>query len=155
MSPLRLSLIASSCLQVAALWSVPASAQRPTAPSVTYVIDAGFNVSAEVHDGFSQITTMAISPAGTIAVLDAVSAQVTVLDARGRLVRQVGRAGRGPGELSARLVQSVTFSGDGTLWVPQASQRRVDRFGDRRSRAGGAAVRPATPHGVPGGVAAG
>ncbi len=94
------------------------------------MIDAGFAVPDEVHDGFAQITTMAVSPAGTVAVLDAISAQVTVLDARGRLVRRVGRAGRGPGELSARLVQSVTFSGDGTLWVPQASQRRIDRFAD-------------------------
>jgi DNA-binding beta-propeller fold protein YncE len=85
---------------------------------------------------------LAVAPDGTIAVADAGNSRILLLDGAGRLLKQIGRGGRGEGELAVPM--GVAFDGAGGVVVVDAGNARLQRFA-----ADGAFVaswpRPGTP----------
>lgn len=69
---------------------------------------------------------VAVGPDGSVYVGDQSSHVVQVFGADGAFRREVGVAGRRPGELSA--VGSVAVAPDGTLFVADGGSNRIDRF---------------------------
>ncbi len=71
------------------------------------------------------VNTLAVGPGGRVWVAQPPDGQVRVFDARGQLVRRVGRRGDGPGEFAG--VSAMGFLGD-TLWVADNRARRFSLF---------------------------
>ncbi len=69
--------------------------------------------------------TVAVGPDGLIYVGDQSSSVVQVFTADGTFVREIGIAGRRPGELGA--VGAIAVAGDNTLFVAEGTDR-IDRF---------------------------
>ena len=55
-------------------------------------------------DTFGRVTAVAFDGSGNLYVLDTQSAQISVVDLQGNLVRQFGRVGEGPGEFDADVL---------------------------------------------------
>lgn len=109
---------------------------------------------------FDGINAVAFDGEGRLYALDGGNQRVVVLDAGGRFVREVGREGRGPGELA--VPRDIAITGAGDLVVLDIIQRRLSRFGpdgdfldDVPSRLGAGAPRRifGHPEGVVGDVA--
>jgi hypothetical protein len=54
-------------------------------------------------DGFGRIVDAAVLPDNSIALLDAMAKEIRIVDANGRDIRRIGKAGNGPGELRSPL----------------------------------------------------
>jgi hypothetical protein len=74
---------------------------------------------------FGQIAGMAVTPEGTVLVIDAQARQVLEFDSLGNLVRRFGAAGQGPGEFWSPAYVGLL---QGLVWVTDESQRRVTYF---------------------------
>jgi hypothetical protein len=74
----------------------------------------------------SQLLGTAISPRGEVYVLDHLAGSVSVFGASGRLIRTVGRRGRGPSDLATPT--GFTWSDDGHLWVSDPGNRKYVVF---------------------------
>lgn len=117
------ALLAAGALAAAA----PAAAQEPAcpgaAPSCPYsgVVQIGQRGGGVLR--FPQ--TIAIGPDGAVYVGDQSSSVVQVFSPDGAFLREVGRAGTRPGELTA--VGAVAVAADNTLLVADGSNR-IDRF---------------------------
>jgi hypothetical protein len=76
---------------------------------------------------FSGVRAVAFDRQDNLYVLDQGNQRVLVFDVRGRFVRQIGREGRGPGELIAPVQMAVTPSGD--VIVSDLGRRAYSVFG--------------------------
>lgn len=75
-----------------------------------------FSVGGADQEGphFSHIAAAAVGPAGELVVVDRMLPSVFLFDARGSLLRSIGRKGQGPGEFETPV--DAGFHGD-SLWV--------------------------------------
>ena len=76
---------------------------------------------------FGEISGVAFDGQGRLYVFDRQSSRVVVTDAQGRLVREVGKPGEGPGEL--RTPVSFTVLRDGTVVIADLGHRAYQLFG--------------------------
>jgi hypothetical protein len=89
-------------------------------------VRAGLRIgSVDGPDALTRIGGVLVADDGRIFVLQSQEQHVKVFDARGRLVRKVGRKGEGPGEF--RNPVSITLQRD-TLWVVDDGLRRITAF---------------------------
>lgn len=73
------------------------------------------------------IEKIAVGPGGRLAVPDREQDRVRLYSADGSLVADLGGTGAGPGEL--RSPEDAVFGPDGSLWVSDAGNGRLARFG--------------------------
>lgn len=85
-------------------------------------------VTLEEHaaDPIGNVTRLAISPAGVLAIPDQQSARVRLYTPEGRLIAALGRKGAGPGEFER--VVAATFDDRGRLYVADAALGRITRY---------------------------
>ena len=76
---------------------------------------------------FGSIAVVTADSAGRIFVLDQQAQQVRVFAPDGKLITSLGRAGRGPGELS-RFANGVMIAADGSVWVADYAQARINSY---------------------------
>lgn len=74
---------------------------------------------------FGRVAALAVGGDGTIHVLDQEAQQVKVYGPDGAFLRFIGRAGKGPGELS-RFANAVLVTPDDRVLVPDYAQARVN-----------------------------
>jgi hypothetical protein len=75
---------------------------------------------------FSDITSVAVDPAGNVLVLDGKECRVQAFDAAGKFVRTFGRKGQGPGELNGPIGIAVTPANE--IMVEDSLNRRLSYF---------------------------
>lgn len=71
---------------------------------------------------FGNVVGVALDPLGRVWVADGKQSVVRVFDAGGKLVRSVGRKGRGPNEFLS--ISGMTFDPSGRLWVVDGGNAR-------------------------------
>ncbi len=76
---------------------------------------------------FGEIGGVAFDAKGQLHVFDRQSSRVVVTDAHGKLVRTVGKAGEGPGELRSPV--TFTVLRDGTIVIADMGHRAYQLFG--------------------------
>lgn len=79
-------------------------------------------------DTFGAVAAVDFDGAGNLYVLDDQTAQITVVDLEGGLIRQFGRRGEGPGEFSGQAWAFSVWS-DGRIAVYDAGKRAFMTFG--------------------------
>ncbi len=84
---------------------------------------------------FGQIAGLDVGPDGSLYVLDQQAGSIRVYDPSGQFVRDIGRSGSGPGELS-QAAMGLMFDQEGMLLVPDPLQQRINRFRTDGSPAG-------------------
>ena len=75
---------------------------------------------------FSHITCLAIGPDGTVAVFDPSIPILRIFNATGGYLRDLGRAGSGPGEY--RMCLGLAFGTDGILRLSDPRNGRINRY---------------------------
>lgn len=113
---------------LAAAFAAPPAAQAQTAcpganPACPYVASAQIGQRGGGVLRFPQ--SVAIGPDGAVYVADQSSSVVQVFGPDGGFLREIGRAGTRPGELTS--VGAITVAADNTLFVADGSNR-IDRF---------------------------
>jgi hypothetical protein len=78
-------------------------------------------------EAFGRLTAAAVGPNGDMVVVDQLGPVVRMFDPQGRYLRDLGRAGAGPGEYSRIAGICITRSGQIALWDP--SSQRVSLYG--------------------------
>jgi hypothetical protein len=73
----------------------------------------------------AQVQSLAIGPAGQIAVAELQDRRIRIFDHSGRLIQSLGREGSGPGEF--RSVSSIGWFSD-TIWAYDGRARRLTYF---------------------------
>ena len=127
-----------SLLKISALFSIlaagAASAQTRVLPAADKPLQATFADvyrvgGSDVDDWaeFRLIKDVTFDAAGNLYILDSRGSQITVVDARGRLVKKLGRRGDGPGEFSAPT--QFTVFGDGSVAVLDGLKDHLSVFG--------------------------
>jgi len=108
--------------------SNPASSQWPegTQPVFEEQLRIG-SAGGDPNYQFGQIAAMAVGPDGTVYVLDQQASAIRVFDAAGQFVREIGRKGSGPGELS-QAAGGLLLGPGGTLLVPDPLAQRITLF---------------------------
>lgn len=111
-------------LLAAALLSADAAAQdrvvrlperdRPLAGTPAQVFAVGRENGA-AHETFGIVAGVAFDASDNLYVLDRQATRVMVYDRTGRFIRQIGKAGEGPGELMVPV--QLAIGGDGTVIV--------------------------------------
>lgn len=96
----------------------------------------------EGPEALTAVRDLAVGPSGNIFVLLPQDHQVRVFDPSGRFIREIGREGRGPGELQRPT--ALGFLGD-TLWVHDPGLGRRSRY----TLDGQALGDPSDPRGEP------
>ena len=77
---------------------------------------------------FQAILAARLVPDGLIAIVDLYGHEIRLFDATtGRLVRSIGRSGRGPAEFAA--APSIAVSTEGGIWAWDPGNRRLTHFG--------------------------
>lgn len=113
--------------------SLPATnTVRLGGPRAALAITLGNAASATIgrEDGpehfiFGDITSVGITPQGTVIVADKKVQDVRLFDARGGFLQRLGRRGQGPGEFRAPHSSLVTSNGE--IWIADM-QRRLTVF---------------------------
>jgi hypothetical protein len=77
--------------------------------------------------GFGFIANVAADAQGRIYVLDQQAGHVRTFAADGKPGPVLGRAGKGPGELS-RFANGLMIASDGSVWVPDYAQARINVY---------------------------
>ncbi|HEX8319798.1 MAG TPA: 6-bladed beta-propeller [Longimicrobium sp.] len=93
-----------------------------TAPQV-YAIGAAEGAE---HEIFGEIAGVAFDASDNLYVLDRPNARVMVYGPNGRFIRQIGRKGQGPGELTVPMQLAIT--GDGTVVVMDMARPAYSLF---------------------------
>ncbi len=106
---------------LAVLAALPAAAQAPARWTLTPDLRIGEESGAE----FTFISQVIPAPGGGVLAIESRPAGLFLFDARGALVRRIGRAGDGPGEY--RSLGGAGFLGD-TLWTSDPQLQRVTLF---------------------------
>jgi len=85
-------------------------------------------ISSEAEDSlfFYRVNSISVAPNGDIAMLDAGNSRVLVFDAQGKLLRQFGRKGSGPGEF--KNAAGLGRDARGNLYALDAGNARVEKF---------------------------
>ena len=113
-------------LLAALVSSTPAQAQAPcpgATPACPYVLASQVGQRGGGVLRFPQ--SVAIGPDRSVYVADQSSSVIQVFDQNGAFLREVGRAGTRPGELTS--VGAIAVAADNTLFVADGSNR-IDRF---------------------------
>ena len=97
------------------------------APAIREVLRIG-TADGDPVTQFGLIASVAVSASGSVYVLDQQNRRVRVFDPMGEFVREVGRSGAGPGELSDFAVAAMLADGD-TIIVADPGNRRFTVFG--------------------------
>jgi len=116
------------------------AADKPLSADLEAVFTIGAFDGAE-WETFGEIGGVGFDGRGQLYVFDRQSSRIVVVDAQGRFVREIGKAGEGPGEL--RMPASFVVMRDGTVVVADAGHRAYTLFGpdgeyDRMVSMGGA-----------------
>lgn len=96
------------------------------APTLEDVFRVGSMAGAD-WETFGDGVGVAFDAKGQLHIFDQQASRVVVTDGRGRLVRQVGKAGEGPGEL--RIPVGFTVLRDGTIVIADMGHRSYQLFG--------------------------
>jgi hypothetical protein len=104
---------------------IPAQ-DRALPPSLEQVFRVGSMAGAE-WETFGDIRGVAFDAQGRLYIFDQQSSRVVVTDAQGKLVRTVGKAGEGPGELRSPV--TFTVLRDGTIVIADMGHRAYQLFG--------------------------
>ncbi|HSW31425.1 MAG TPA: hypothetical protein VLH75_18200 [Longimicrobiales bacterium] len=104
---------------------IPAQ-DRALPASLEEVFRVGSMAGAD-WETFGEIGGVAFDAKGHLHVFDRQSSRVVVTDAQGKLVRTVGKAGEGPGEL--RMPVAFTALRDGTIVIADMGHRAYQLFG--------------------------
>jgi hypothetical protein len=99
---------------------------KPLAAEMEDVFTIGAFDGAE-WETFGEIGGVGFDARGQLYVFDRQSSRIVVVDARGQFVREIGKAGEGPGEL--RMPASFVVMRDGTVVVADAGHRAYTLFG--------------------------
>ncbi|MHB1191739.1 MAG: 6-bladed beta-propeller [Longimicrobiales bacterium] len=102
-------------------------AQDRALPSTLEEVFRVGSIAGAEWETFGNIRGVAFDAQGRLHIFDQQSSRVVVTDARGKLVRTVGRAGEGPGEL--RMPVSFTVLRDGTIVIADMGHRAYQLFG--------------------------
>ena len=125
----------TAALVAAVLATTPAGAQqvvdipaqdRALPPALEDVFRVGSMAGAD-WETFGEIGGVAFDAQGHLYIFDRQSSRVVVTDAAGKLVREVGQAGEGPGEL--RMPVSFTVLRDGSIVIADMGHRAYQLFG--------------------------
>lgn len=85
------------------------------------------SMAGDEWETFGESVSVAFDARGQLYIFDRQSSRVVVTDATGRFVREVGKAGEGPGEL--RIPAAFTVLRDGTLVIADMGHRAYHVFG--------------------------
>jgi hypothetical protein len=99
---------------------------RPLSAGFEEVYRIG-SLDGELWETFGAIADVAFDDAGNLHVLDRQASRIVTVDPQGRLVREVGQAGEGPGEF--RSPMTFTAMRDGRLVVLDLGHRAYQLFG--------------------------
>jgi hypothetical protein len=131
----KASILAFAGFAALSLAGAPASSQqvveipaqdRALPASLEEVFRVGSMAGAD-WETFGDIRGVAFDAQGRLYIFDQQSSRVVVTDAQGKLVRTVGKAGEGPGEL--RMPVSFTVLRDGTIVIADMGHRAYQLFG--------------------------
>ena len=95
-------------------------------PAIEELYQVGSAVTGEAWEQFGQIMDVAFDGAGHLYILDRQAQLVYVVDGDGRLIRQLGGAGEGPGEFAETAAMAV-FN-DGRVVVGDPDRRGYHVF---------------------------
>jgi hypothetical protein len=84
------------------------------------------SIGGEVWETFGEIAGTAFDAAGNLYVFDRQGSRITMVDPSGRFLREVGKAGDGPGEF--RMAMQFTVMRDGRLVVADLGHRAYHLF---------------------------
>jgi hypothetical protein len=98
---------------------------RPLAGEAPVAFAIGRAEGAD-HEMFGEVTAVAFDGQDNLYVLDRQNARVMVYDRTGRFLRQIGKRGQGPGELSMPLQMAV--APDGTVAVVDLGNANFSYF---------------------------
>ncbi len=125
---------AAGALLAGALLAAAAGAQdvvdlpaedRPLGADFEEVYRVG-SIDGELWETFGEVAGTAFDAAGNLYVFDRQSSRIVQVDRRGRLVRETGRPGEGPGEF--RMAAEFTVFPDGRLVVADMGHRAYQLF---------------------------
>ena len=94
-------------------------------PRLTLVEELRIGDVNDPNLGFSQVVTVDVDRDGNVYVLEAQVPEIRVFDARGELLRRIGRRGQGPGEFERAPRFGVL--GD-TVWAAETRPARLTLF---------------------------
>ncbi len=102
----------------------PTVAQQPDVPAAVLVMVDSIGV--EMGDStymFGSIKDPAYAPDGSIVLLDRALSRIMVYSPDGEFLRQIGREGDGPGEMSLSVMMALTGNGDIIVTQRDAMER--------------------------------
>jgi len=128
------TMVARTCVATVALLGLGASAsaaQEVQAHDVPLVAEGADVYRIGVLDGedwemFGSITDVSFGPDGKLHILDSQRKRIVVVDEEGRLIREFGREGGGPGEFGMPV--QVAALGDGGTAVADLLKRAIYLF---------------------------
>ncbi len=109
-------------IAVVALSCAPA-----TANDTTYELDPLFTLGLDDEVLLGRPVDVALHPDGPLLVLDRQLSHLLVVDTDGTVLREIGREGQGPGELTMPF--DLHLEPDGTIAVAQTPPAHLERFG--------------------------
>lgn len=99
-----------------------------TLPEWRFVTDLRVGGGADDPGGLSQVKGLLVTGSGDIWVLEASTQDIRVFDSTGRVLRTIGREGRGPGEFI--WPDGFASGPEGTIWVHDPRNGRFSLFTD-------------------------
>jgi hypothetical protein len=99
---------------------------RPLSADFEDVFRVG-SFDGEDWEAFGTVEDLAFDTAGNLYVFDRQSSRVVVVDPEGRFMREIGKAGEGPGEL--RMPGTFAVLRDGTVVIADMGHRAYSVFG--------------------------
>ncbi len=116
---------------VVLLHCVPGALPAQTACRTPWQLEEVLRIgSPESTDLVSSVLDMAIGPDSALYVAQAMVPAVTVFSLDGQVLRRIGRAGQGPGEMQLAAV-AVGWVGD-TLWIADVNRIQLFATDERR-----------------------
>ena len=111
------------------VWTVDAGSSRVIeySPAGTKLMSFSLGGLPENGSPFRGATDIAFGPNGSIYITDGYgNARVAEYDGEGRFLRQWGKPGKGPGEFN--LPHAIQIAGDGTIYVADRENGRIEEF---------------------------
>jgi len=124
LNPVAAGLLAAASLGAQETIELPAE-DRWLQPEFEHLYRLGTMTGAD-WEQFGNIRAVAFDPAGNLLVLDHQAQKVFVVDASGRLIREMGGPGEGPGEFGEAV--AIAVMDDGRVVVADLSRRGYQVF---------------------------